>query len=46
MKNLMCMLMRLVSRTRRGNAEERYLAESTDVSEFEVRAQSLERRRA
>lgn len=46
MKNLMCMLKRLTGRTRRINADERYLAQSADASELEVRIRSLERRRA
>jgi len=46
MKYLISMLMRLTYPQSRPSAEERYLAQSVDASEFEVRAQALERRRA
>lgn len=46
MKHLMRMLMRLVNREGSLNANERYLAQSVDAHEFEVRIQALERSRA
>lgn len=46
MKYLIRMLMRLTNAQSRHSAEERYLAQSVDANEFEVRAQALERRRA
>jgi len=46
MKYLMRTLMRLINPQNRPSAEERYLAQSVDANEFEVRAQALERRRA
>ena len=46
MKHLMRMLMRLVNREGSPNADERYLAQSVDAHEFEVRIQALERSRA
>jgi hypothetical protein len=45
MKRLMQMLRRLVSRESSHNADERYLAQSVDAHEFEIRIQALERSR-
>lgn len=46
MKFLMHMLKRWTSRKNWPSADERYLAQSADANEFEVRVQALERRRA
>lgn len=46
MKYLIRMLMRWTYSQSRPSVEERYLAQSVDTNEFEVRAQALERRRA
>lgn len=40
------MLMKLINRKNSPNADERYLAQSVDAHEFEVRLRALERRRA
>ena len=43
MKRLMQMLMRLIDRAHHASAEERYLAQSVDAHDFEVRIRALER---
>ena len=45
MKRLMRMLMKLVHRKNSPSADERYLAQSVDAHEFEIRIQALERSR-
>jgi hypothetical protein len=45
MNRLIRMLKRLISRARVPNADERYLAQSVDANEFEIRLQALERSR-
>jgi hypothetical protein len=46
MHQLLKMLTKLIHRKNRPSADERYLAQSLDIYEFEVRLQALERSRA
>lgn len=46
MKRFIQMLVRLVNRERFPDADERYLAQSVDAHDFEIRLKALERRSA